>query len=74
MSRTVEIPLDLLEEFAQLELPLSTQEALSRLMDKNSEGQLTPEERGELQALVELNERVSVLKGRARLLLGKHRQ
>lgn len=74
MSRTVEIPLDLLEEFAQLEFPLSTQEALSRLMDKNNEGQLTPEEREELKALVELNERVSVLKGRARLLLGKHCQ
>ena len=73
MSRTVTVPLDLLEEIANLELPPSTQGALARLMDKNTEGHLSPTEREELQALVDLNERVSVLKGRARLLLREQR-
>ena len=69
MSRTVEIPLDLLEEVARLEFPSSMQEALARLMDKNNEGKLSEEERIELQALVDLNERLSLLKGRAKLSL-----
>ena len=69
MDRTVDVPLDLLEEIANLEFPASTQEALARLMDKNNEGRLSAEEREELRALVDLNERVSLLKGRAKLLL-----
>ena len=69
MSRTVEIPLDLLEEVAQLEFPSSMQKALARLMDRNNEGKLSKEERIELQALVDLNERLSLLKGRAKLSL-----
>ena len=71
MSRTVEIPLDLLEEVAQLEFPSSMQKALARLMDKNNEGLLSEEEREELQAWVDLNELVSLLKGRAKLSLPK---
>lgn len=71
MSRTVEIPVEFLEEMAHLEFPASTQQALSRLMDKNNEGKLSQDEREELRALVDLNERVSLLKGRAKLLLGE---
>ncbi len=69
MSRTVEIPLELLEEVAHLEFPPTAQQTLARLMDKNNEGKLSEEERKELQALVDLNERVSLVKGRARLSL-----
>ncbi len=69
MSRTVEIPLELLEEVAQFEFPSTTQEALERLMDKNNEGQLSEEERRGLQALVDLNEKVALLRGRASLAL-----
>lgn len=69
MSRTVEIPLDLLEEIAHLEFPSSTQEILARLMDKNNEGKLSGEEQIELQALVDLNEWLSLLKGRVKLSL-----
>ena len=69
MSQTIEVPLELLEEVAHLEFPPSTQQTLARLMDMNNEGQLSAEEREELQALVDLNERVSLLKGRAKLLL-----
>ena len=74
MSRTVEVPLELLEEVAQLEFPPTTQQTLARLMDKNTEGQLSEDERKELQALVDLNERVSLLKGRAKLLLRENRR
>lgn len=74
MSQTIEIPLELLEEVAQLEFPASTQQTLERLMDRHNEGLLTLEEREELRALVDLNERVSLLKGRAKLLLREGRR
>ena len=74
MSQTIEIPLELLEEMARLELPPAAQRALARLMDKNTEGELSPEDREELRALVELNERVSLLKGRAMLVLREGRR
>jgi len=69
MEQTIEIPVQFLMEMARFELPASTQEKLDRLMDKNNEGLLSDEEREELKALVEINERVSLLKGRAKLFL-----
>ena len=71
MGRIVGIPIELLEEVARLVFPPATQEALGRLMDKTNEGLLSEEEREELQALVDLNELVSLLKGRAKLSLPK---
>jgi hypothetical protein len=41
------------------------------LMDRNSAGWLTPDEREELEALVELSERLALLRARALLLLGR---
>ena len=58
-----------MREIASLTFPSSVQAKLNNLMDKNTEGDLTPEEREELRALVELNELVSILKGQAQLLL-----
>ena len=69
MGQTVEIPVQFLVEMAGIEFPASTQEKLDRLMDKNNEGLLSAEEREELKALVDINERVSLIKGRAKLFL-----
>lgn len=72
MVQTIEIPIQFLEEMANFQLPGSTQERLDWLMDKNNEGLLEEDERQELWALVDLNERVSLLKGKAQLFLYQH--
>jgi hypothetical protein len=40
-------------------------------MDRNTEGLLSPQEREELDALVELSEQLSLVRGEALLVLGK---
>ncbi len=40
-------------------------------MDRNTEGLLEPVERDELEALVELSERLSLVRGEALQILGK---
>ena len=62
---------DLLEELAEFKFPRATQRRFTRLMDLNSEGGLSPEQRQELAGLVELSERIAIMKGRARLLLDR---
>lgn len=71
MPKTVEAPADFLEELANFLLPESTQRRLESLMDRNTEGALGPDEAEELNALVEMSERISLLKGRALLILGR---
>lgn len=63
-----------LEDIAEFTFPSSVQARFTRLMEKNTEGDLAPDEQEELRALVELNELVSILKGQARLLLHASRQ
>lgn len=69
MANTIEIPTQFLEEMANFEFPTSAQERLKQLMDKNNEGLLTELERAELSSLVELNEKVTLLKSQAKLFL-----
>lgn len=69
MPKPMSSPQSLLEDLAGFMLPRSTQRRLVRLMDLNSEGALTADQARELKSLVELNERLSILKGRARLVL-----
>ncbi len=61
----------LLEELAEFKFPRATRRRLTRLMDVNNEGRLTPDQRRELRALVEINERIANLKGQAMLVLRK---
>jgi hypothetical protein len=63
-----------LEEMAAFTFPSSIQTKLDTLMEKNNEGELTPDEYEELRALVDLNELVSILKGQAQLLLHSAQQ
>ena len=71
MATVVQAPLDLVEAVADLRLPPRADRHLQDLMDRNTEGSLTPAEREELEALVELSETISLLRARALRLLGR---
>jgi hypothetical protein len=71
MAAVVQAPLDLVEAVASLRLPARTDRHLQALMDRNTEGALSPAEREELEALVELSESISLLRARALHLLGR---
>ncbi|MBI2898993.1 MAG: hypothetical protein HYY17_02330 [Planctomycetes bacterium] len=69
MAQTIQAPFDYIEELANLAFPSATQGKLRDLMDRNNEGTLSEDERRDLQALVELSERLALIRGRAKLLL-----
>jgi len=71
MSAVVQAPLDLVESFADVRVPPKTDARLQSLMDRNTEGRLTPSEREELEALVELSETLALLRARALHVLGR---
>jgi hypothetical protein len=69
---TVKAPLELVEALAALRLPDKVDARLQGLMGRNTEGLLSEAEREELEALVELSERLAILRGQAlRLLVRK---
>ncbi len=57
--------------FAKWELSEETESRLDDLSEKANEGTLTPEENAELGALIEMCDRLSILKMRSELLLKK---
>ncbi len=59
------------EDVATLVLPDKANQHLQQLMDRNSEGLLSDQERTGLAALVELSERLSLVRGEALYLLGR---
>ena len=71
---TVEAPVDMVESVASLCLPEKADRQLQSLMDRNTNGELNPAEREELAALVELSERMSLLRARALRVLGRSPQ
>jgi hypothetical protein len=54
-----------------LRLPAKADRRLQELMDRNNEGLLGEAERGELEALAELSERLSLVRAEAMQILGK---
>lgn len=60
---------DALWTIAREQMPDEQQQALQALMDKNSQGGITPEEYAELEALVERGQRLMVRKSEAAALL-----
>ena len=68
---TVEAPLDLVEALAALRFPQKTDMLLQGLMERNTEGLLTEAEREELESLVELSERIAILRSQALRLIGR---
>lgn len=71
MSRTIDAPMEWVETVGNLRLPPKTDQRLQELMDRNNEGQLTESEQADLEALVELSERLSLVRAKALHLLGR---
>jgi hypothetical protein len=71
MSSTIDAPLEWVETVGNLRLPPRADQRLQALMDRNTEGLLTETERAELEALVELSERLSLVRAGALHLLGR---
>ncbi len=74
MSTTIDAPLEWVETIGRLRLPGKADARLQELMDRNTEGCLTATERQELESLVELSERLSLVRAEALLLLGRKPQ
>lgn len=68
---TVAAPVEFVEALATLRFPQKTDALLQDLMDRNTEGQLTPAEREELEALVEFSEHLALVRAEALRLLGR---
>jgi hypothetical protein len=71
MSPAVEAPLEMVESVAALRLPPMGDCRLQFLMDRNTNGELTSEQKEELEALVELSETVALVRSQALHLLGR---
>jgi hypothetical protein len=71
MSAMIETPVELLEAMGRLRFPPRTDARLQHLMDRNSEGALTEQEREDLESLVELSEEMSLLRAWALRVLGR---
>jgi hypothetical protein len=71
VSSTIDAPLEWVETVSDLRLPPKADKRLQQLMDRNNEGLLTESERADLESLVELSERLSIVRAEAFLLLGR---
>lgn len=71
MSSTIAAPVDWIESVGNLHFPAKADHRLQDLMDRNNEGLLQESEREELEALVELSEQLSLVRGEALQILGK---
>jgi hypothetical protein len=71
MPAVIAAPLDMVEAAANLRLPSRADRRLQDLTDRNNDGALTPDEREDLEALVELSETIAVVRAKALHLLGR---
>jgi hypothetical protein len=71
MSQVISAPLQMVEAVAALRFPAVSDRRLQVLMDRNNEGELTAEEREELESLAELSETISLVRADALALLGR---
>jgi len=71
MSTTIIAPIAWVETVGQLSLPAKADQRLLQLMDSNNEGLLSETERAELESLVEMSERLSLVRAEALHLLGQ---
>jgi hypothetical protein len=68
---TIAAPVEWIESVGNLHFPAKADHRLQDLMDRNNEGLLQESEREELEALVELSEQLSLVRGEALQILGK---
>ncbi len=71
MSSTIEAPQRWVETVGDLRLPPRADRKLQELMDRNNDGLLTEAEREELESLVEMSERLALVRAEALQLLGR---
>src|SRR5215469_10813785 len=71
MPSVIEAPLQMVESVASLRFPPHADRRMQILMDRNNEGELTQQEREELEALVELSETLALVRSQALHLLGR---
>lgn len=71
MSSVVEAPINLIESVADLRFPPRADALVQALMDRNTNGQLSPDEVAELEAWVELSENIALVRARALRVLGR---
>lgn len=71
MSATIAAPVNWVEAVGNLHFPSKADRRLQELMDRNNDGLLDQSEREELEALVELSEQLSLVRGEALQILGK---
>jgi hypothetical protein len=71
MGAEVPLPSDFVESLSKLRFPAQTDERLQLLMDRNTEGLLSAQERNELESLVELSQTMSLIRARALQSLGR---
>lgn len=71
MSTTIAAPVNWVEAVGKLHFPPKADRRLQDLMDRNNEGRLDKSERDELEALVELSEQLSLVRGEALQILGR---
>ncbi len=71
MSTAIAAPLNLVEAVGRLHFPSKGDYRLQELMDRNNEGLLGPSEREELEALAELSEQLSLVRGEALQIVGE---
>jgi hypothetical protein len=68
---TIPAPSEWVATIGELRLPSKSDVRLQQLMDRNNEGEITSSEREELESLVELSERLSLVRAEALHLLGR---
>jgi len=71
MNSTIAASVDWIEAVGNLRFPPKADHRLQELMDRNNEGLLQESEREQLEALVELSEQLSLVRGEALQILGK---
>jgi hypothetical protein len=71
MTGEVQAPRELIESVADMRFPAKTDARLTWLMNRNTNGQLSVTEREELESLVELSERMSLVRAEALRVLGR---
>jgi hypothetical protein len=71
VNSTIAAPVEWVKAVGNLHFPSKADQRLQKLMDRNNEGLLRESEREELEALVELSEQLSLVRGEALQILGK---
>jgi hypothetical protein len=71
VNSTIAAPVDWIEAVGKLRFPSKADHRLQELMDRNNEGLLQDGEREQLEALAELSEEMSLVRGEALQILGR---